>query len=124
MPDPVQSSSTFASGWAELEGSPNCEGPGPLACYEVSAATHSPKPPTVPPPDPGAHPDAVESLCERRLATNDLLCNVLGSVAAGRLGGSLLVQASMSSAIAEACVHVAGWLEHHAPGGACGEESK
>lgn len=68
------------------------------------------------------HPEAVRSLCERRLATNDVLCGWLGTVGAGRLGGSLVKQVLVGTAIEEACVRVAGWLETHAPGGACGEE--
>jgi hypothetical protein len=141
LPDPIQSSSPHSCVWLDSYASSggsaeSCTGPGPLACYgdetgpepvgpgpvgqggTYSASTQADSEP----PTQGAHPEAVQSLCERRLATNDALCGFLGRIAAGRVGGSSVKQALIGGAIEQACVEVARWLETHAPGGACGKE--
>ena len=136
MPDPIQSTAPNSCVWLDSDASSggtaeSCTGPGPLACYSdetgpepvgqggtYSASTQTESESTT----ENAHPEAVRSLCERRLAANDELCGLLGSIVGGRLGGRLTKQVLVGGAIEKACVEVARWLETHAPGGACGKE--
>jgi hypothetical protein len=72
------------------------------------------------PPKPAAEE---KTLCEKRKTTNNLLCGIFGSVAAGRSAPnvSLGTNAALSATIAAGCESAANWLEENAPGGACGK---
>ena len=131
MPNPIQSTTSLQCTW-DPDDTPvhtadlGCEGPGPLACYAEHDAPVT-STPSVPQgadgvDSSGSHPDAVRTLCEHRLATNVELCNILGSVAAARVGGPIFAQALLGRIIGEGCVRAADWAEANAPGGACGKE--
>lgn len=136
MPDPIQQPAACYAP-PTVDPDPACEGPGPLACYESRGASSetssasgtggaSSTQQTSQPSNQGGtsgsaprdEPSAgTRSLCERRLATNDVLCDILGSVAAGRIGGRRMTQAIVGKLISDACVVTAEWLERHT--GAC-----
>lgn len=67
-------------------------------------------------PKPGGNE---KTLCEKRKATNEVLCNALGVVATWRAGAMAVPGFGLE--VVRTCESSANWLEENAPGGACGK---